>query len=180
MTEIVGLQVFLTHVLSVMSRGEWLDDEQYEEGAWSAWDPYPLNLRHINCALCDVEASAEQSPRHRCQRTQVRTSFHASTACIVATRPRPDRSMLAVRHDAKAADTPPTPVIGTIRVATIRTNDLWYPKQVTGAMKFPPGLSSSSEDILTRSDQDSYWPPHQANGHRNTSLDYRKERRASR
>jgi hypothetical protein len=30
-TEIVGLQVFLTHVLSVMSRGEWLDAEQYEE-----------------------------------------------------------------------------------------------------------------------------------------------------
>lgn len=31
LTEIVGLQVFLTHVLSVMSRGEWLDAEQYEE-----------------------------------------------------------------------------------------------------------------------------------------------------
>ena len=46
-----------------------------------------------------------------------------------------------------------TPVIGTIRVATIRTNDLWYPKQVTGAMKFPPCLSSSSEDILTTSAQ---------------------------
>ena len=30
-TELVGLQVFLTHVLSVMSRGEWLDAEQYEE-----------------------------------------------------------------------------------------------------------------------------------------------------
>ena len=30
-TEIVGLQVFLTHVLSTMSRGEWLDAEQYEE-----------------------------------------------------------------------------------------------------------------------------------------------------
>ena len=34
---------FLTHVLSVMSRGEWLDDEQYEEGAWSAWDSFLLN-----------------------------------------------------------------------------------------------------------------------------------------
>jgi hypothetical protein len=31
LTEVVGLQVFLTHVLSVMSRGEWLDAEQYEE-----------------------------------------------------------------------------------------------------------------------------------------------------
>jgi len=31
LTEIVGLQVFLTHVLSPMSRGEWLDAEQYEE-----------------------------------------------------------------------------------------------------------------------------------------------------
>jgi hypothetical protein len=31
LTEIVGLQVFLTHVLSTMSRGEWLDAEQYEE-----------------------------------------------------------------------------------------------------------------------------------------------------
>jgi len=31
LTEIVGLHVFLTHVLSVMSRGEWLDAEQYEE-----------------------------------------------------------------------------------------------------------------------------------------------------
>jgi hypothetical protein len=30
-TEIVGLQVFLTNVLSPMSRGEWLDAEQYEE-----------------------------------------------------------------------------------------------------------------------------------------------------
>jgi hypothetical protein len=29
--EIVGLQVFLTHVLSIMSRGEWLDAEQYEQ-----------------------------------------------------------------------------------------------------------------------------------------------------
>jgi hypothetical protein len=43
LTEIVGLHVFLTHVLSVMSRGEWLDDEQYEEGAWSAWDSFLLN-----------------------------------------------------------------------------------------------------------------------------------------
>jgi hypothetical protein len=33
LTEIVGLQVFLTHVLFVMSRGEWLDDERYEGGA---------------------------------------------------------------------------------------------------------------------------------------------------
>jgi hypothetical protein len=31
LTEIVGLQVFLTHVLSTMSRGEWLDAEQFEE-----------------------------------------------------------------------------------------------------------------------------------------------------
>lgn len=31
LTEIVGLQVFLTHVLSIMSRGEWLDAEQYKE-----------------------------------------------------------------------------------------------------------------------------------------------------
>jgi len=31
LTEIVGLQVFLTHVLSYTSRGEWLDAEQYEE-----------------------------------------------------------------------------------------------------------------------------------------------------
>jgi len=31
LTEIVGLRVFLTHVLSVTSRGEWLDAEQYEE-----------------------------------------------------------------------------------------------------------------------------------------------------
>jgi hypothetical protein len=31
LTEVVGLQVFLTHVLSTMSRGEWLDAEQYEE-----------------------------------------------------------------------------------------------------------------------------------------------------
>jgi hypothetical protein len=31
LTEIVGPQVFLTHVLSTMSRGEWLDAEQYEE-----------------------------------------------------------------------------------------------------------------------------------------------------
>ena len=31
LTEIVGLQVFLTHVFSTMSRGEWLDAEQYEE-----------------------------------------------------------------------------------------------------------------------------------------------------
>src|SRR5260370_42363051 len=31
LTEIVGLQVFLTHILSPMSRGEWLDAEQYEE-----------------------------------------------------------------------------------------------------------------------------------------------------
>ena len=31
LTEIVGLQVFLTHVLSTMSRGEWLDAGQYEE-----------------------------------------------------------------------------------------------------------------------------------------------------
>jgi hypothetical protein len=31
LTEIVGLQVFLTHVLSTMSRGEWLDAEQYEQ-----------------------------------------------------------------------------------------------------------------------------------------------------
>ena len=31
LTEIVGLQVFLTHVLSTMSRGEWLDAEQYDE-----------------------------------------------------------------------------------------------------------------------------------------------------
>ena len=31
LTEIVGLQVFLTHVLSPMSRGEWLDAEQYKE-----------------------------------------------------------------------------------------------------------------------------------------------------
>ena len=31
LTEIVGLQVFLTHVLSTMSRGKWLDAEQYEE-----------------------------------------------------------------------------------------------------------------------------------------------------
>ncbi len=31
LTEIVGLQVFLTNVLSPMSRGEWLDAEQYEE-----------------------------------------------------------------------------------------------------------------------------------------------------
>ena len=30
LTEIVGLQVFLTNVLSPMSRGEWLDAEQYE------------------------------------------------------------------------------------------------------------------------------------------------------
>jgi hypothetical protein len=29
--EIVGLQIFLTHVFSTMSRGEWLDAEQYEE-----------------------------------------------------------------------------------------------------------------------------------------------------
>ena len=51
LTEIVGLKVFLTHVLSVVSRGEWLDDEQYEEGAWSAWDSFPLNLRHIDRSL---------------------------------------------------------------------------------------------------------------------------------
>jgi len=31
LTEIVGLQVFLTHVLSTMSRGEWLEAAQYEE-----------------------------------------------------------------------------------------------------------------------------------------------------
>jgi hypothetical protein len=31
LTEIVGPQVFLTHVLSIMSRGEWLDAEQYDE-----------------------------------------------------------------------------------------------------------------------------------------------------
>jgi hypothetical protein len=31
LTEIIGLQVFLTNVLSPMSRGEWLDAEQYEE-----------------------------------------------------------------------------------------------------------------------------------------------------
>ena len=31
LTEIVGLQVFLTHVLGVMSRGEWLDAEQYQQ-----------------------------------------------------------------------------------------------------------------------------------------------------
>ena len=31
LTEIVGLQVFLTNVLSPMSRGEWLDAKQYEE-----------------------------------------------------------------------------------------------------------------------------------------------------
>jgi len=31
LTEIVGLQVFLTHVLSIMSRGEWIEAEQYEE-----------------------------------------------------------------------------------------------------------------------------------------------------
>ena len=31
LTEIVGLQVFLTNVLSTMSRGEWLDAEQYEQ-----------------------------------------------------------------------------------------------------------------------------------------------------
>jgi|SRR5580658_943704 hypothetical protein len=31
LTEVVGLQVFLTHVLSVMSRGEWLDADQFEE-----------------------------------------------------------------------------------------------------------------------------------------------------
>jgi len=31
LTEIVGLQVFLTNVPSPMSRGEWLDAEQYEE-----------------------------------------------------------------------------------------------------------------------------------------------------
>jgi hypothetical protein len=30
LTELVGLQVFLTNVLSPMSRGEWLDAEQYE------------------------------------------------------------------------------------------------------------------------------------------------------
>ncbi|MGC2325522.1 MAG: hypothetical protein WA604_02330 [Candidatus Sulfotelmatobacter sp.] len=30
LTEVVGLQVFLTHALSVISRGEWLDTEQYE------------------------------------------------------------------------------------------------------------------------------------------------------
>jgi hypothetical protein len=31
LTEIVVLQVFLTHVLSLISRGEWLDAEQYKE-----------------------------------------------------------------------------------------------------------------------------------------------------
>lgn len=31
LTQIVGLQVFLTNVLSPMSRGEWLNAEQYEE-----------------------------------------------------------------------------------------------------------------------------------------------------
>ena len=31
LTEIVGLQVFLTQVLATMSRGEWLDAEQYEQ-----------------------------------------------------------------------------------------------------------------------------------------------------
>lgn len=31
LTEVVGLQVFLTHLLSYMSRGELLDAEQYEE-----------------------------------------------------------------------------------------------------------------------------------------------------
>ena len=31
LTQIVGLQVFLTNVLSPMSRGEWPDAEQYEE-----------------------------------------------------------------------------------------------------------------------------------------------------
>jgi hypothetical protein len=31
LTEIIGLQVFLTNVLSPMSRGEWLDAKQYEE-----------------------------------------------------------------------------------------------------------------------------------------------------
>ncbi len=31
LAEVVGMRVFLTHVLSTMSRGEWLDAEQYEE-----------------------------------------------------------------------------------------------------------------------------------------------------
>jgi hypothetical protein len=31
LTEIVGLQVFPTNVFFPMSRGEWLDAEQYEE-----------------------------------------------------------------------------------------------------------------------------------------------------
>ncbi len=31
LTEVVGMRVFLHHVLSVMSRGEWLDAEQYQE-----------------------------------------------------------------------------------------------------------------------------------------------------
>jgi len=31
LAEVVGMRVFLHHVLSVMSRGEWLDAEQYQE-----------------------------------------------------------------------------------------------------------------------------------------------------
>jgi hypothetical protein len=31
LVEVVGMRVFLHHVLSVMSRGEWLDAEQYQE-----------------------------------------------------------------------------------------------------------------------------------------------------
>ena len=31
LAEVVGMRVFLNHVLSVMSRGEWLDAEQYQE-----------------------------------------------------------------------------------------------------------------------------------------------------
>jgi len=31
LTEVVGLQVLLTHVLSSMSRGEWQGAEQYKE-----------------------------------------------------------------------------------------------------------------------------------------------------
>ncbi len=31
LAEVVGMRVFLHHVLSVMSRGEWIDAEQYQE-----------------------------------------------------------------------------------------------------------------------------------------------------
>jgi hypothetical protein len=31
LAEVVGMRVFLNHVLSIMSRGEWLDAEQYQE-----------------------------------------------------------------------------------------------------------------------------------------------------